>query len=133
MNGILKVDKYKLMTSEYNLMTLENKIHFLKKMKIEKLNNTFSTQNIKILKQDLISLERVKRIYERYGDKVPVYPMKGISLLNMMKILEILNVKFRITDQNQSPLYVDTDIWGKNNSILIFQFDKPVEESYEFV
>ena len=76
-------------------------------------------KSIEILEKDIISIERIKCIQYRYSKKTPLYPLKGSELLSIIKNLKTLDISYRTLSQSNSPIPVDTNIWGENNTILV--------------
>ena len=69
---------------------------------------------------DIKMLKRLYNIYYYYPEKKAIYPLKGEELVQLTKIASQLKLSFKILEHYECPLYIDDNIWGLNNSILIF-------------
>ena len=118
---------------------LQTKIANFLHLKVQKLNKITSSygkhvevlhssvelsqsllKNIEILENDIYSIEQIRRIQSRYGKKTPLYPLKGRELMSIVKNLKALDIAYRTTSQDKSPIPIDENIWGQNNTIVIF-------------
>ena len=81
----------------------------------------------------LLMLERLKRIFQTYQGKNPIYPMQGEDLLVMIKLLKKLKIEYETVEQNKSPVPIDETIWSTGNTLLIFEIKKKLGDSWQFL